>query len=218
LISSEFGEENLDLILGQWVEIRVEIDFGADEKTVFYDNEELVTSSWTAGMNPGGNLNLGCVDLWSNGATVQYYDDFTLTGEVGEDPDLFCEGDLIFGNVPAGGTIEGSFTVFNSGGGELDWHVTDEPSWGDWTFDPEEGYDVGEGESVEVQVTIVAPKEKDDYQSTVEVQNMENPDDNCLIEVSMTTPRNQPFILQQLLERLIQRFPLLKLIYSHILG
>ena len=36
LISSEFGEENLPLILGQWVEIRVEIDFGADEKTVYY--------------------------------------------------------------------------------------------------------------------------------------------------------------------------------------
>jgi len=73
---------------------------------------------------------------------------------------------------------------------------------------------------VTVQVTVVAPKEKADYISTITVTNMENPDDTCTIDVSMTTPVpvSQPSLFLQFLERLIQRFPVLELILSHLLG
>jgi hypothetical protein len=221
-VMSDFGGETLPLIYDAWVEIRVEIDFGADEKTVFYDGVELVTSGWTDGMNPGGHLNLGAVDLYAglSVSTSVYYDDMSLEGEVGEDPDLFCEGALIFGNVSAGATLTGSFTVINAGGGLLGWEITKNPSWGEWEFDPEEGDDLASGDSVIVNVTVVAPDEKDDFAGTIKVENKENPDDNCLIDVSMTTPVpvSQPSLFLQFFERLIQRFPVLELIFSHLLG
>jgi subtilisin family serine protease len=133
--------------------------------------------------------------------------------------DLYCEGDLHFGNVPAGATLTDSFTVMNVGGGLLDWKITYEPSWGEWTFDPEEGDDLPPGTPVTVQVTVVAPEEKDDWTSTITVTNMGNPDDTSTIDVSMTTPRNKAFnfnfpMLSWLFERFPNAFPILR----HILG
>ncbi|NVM56288.1 MAG: hypothetical protein HWN66_21505 [Candidatus Helarchaeota archaeon] len=213
-------DDSLLLITDDWVEIRVEIDFEADIQTAYYDGEFLLEKSWTAGHEPGGAKNLACVDLWAHTSpsTSIYYDDFVLEGEVGDDPVLLCEGDLHFGNVSAGATLEGSFTVENVGGGLLDWEITDEPNWGTWTFDPESGDDLPPGPPVTVQVTVVAPKEKDDWTSTIKVENMENPDNTCLIDVSMTTPMSQPSLFLQFLERLIQRFPVLEMIFSHLLG
>ncbi len=219
-ITSDFGGESLPLIYDAWVEIRVEIDFGADEKTVYYDGVELVTSGWTDGMNPGGHLNLGAVDLYAGDSvsTSVYYDDMSLEGEVGEDPDLFCEGDIHFGNVTAGATLTGDFTVINAGGGELDWEITKEPSWGTWTFDPESGENLPPGTPVTVDVTVIAPDDENTYTGTIKVANVENPDDTCLIDVSMTTPMSHSSLFLQFLERLVQRFPVLELIFSYLLG
>ncbi len=221
IVTVDDGDE-LDLITDQWVEIRVEIDLGADWHQVFYDGLMLYEKAWTAGpFNQGdGLLDIAAVDLFANSATSVYYDDLSLEGEAGEDPDLFCEGDLHFGNVSAGATLTDSFTVKNVGGGLLDWKITDEPSWGTWTFDPESGDDLPPATPVTVQVTVVAPKEKEDWVSTITVTNMENPDDTCTIDVSMTTPVpvSQPSLFLQFLERLIQRFPVLEMIFSHLLG
>jgi hypothetical protein len=210
----------LPLITDDWAEIRVEIDFESDIQTAYYDGEFLLEKSWTEGVQPGGLKNLACVDLWAHTSTSTsiYYDDFILEGIISDDPILLCEGDLHFGNVKGGATLTDSFTVENVGGGFLDWKITDEPSWGTWTFDPEEGDDLPPGAPVTVQVTVVAPKQKDDYAGTIKIENMENPDNTCIIDVSMTTPRSQPFIFLQFLERLIQRFPVLELIFSHLLG
>jgi len=218
-VQSWEGEE-LPIIFDLWVEIRIEIDLEADIQTIYYGDEELITKSWTAGIEPGGAKNLACVDLYAGDSlsTSVYYDDLSLEGEVGDDPVLFCEGDLAFGNVSAGATLEGSFTVENVGGGELDWEITKNPSWGTWTFDPESGDNLPPGAPVTVQVTVVAPKEKDDFAGTIKVENMENPDNVCIIDVSMTTPMSQPSLFLQFLERLIQRFPVLEMIFSHLLG
>ena len=212
----------LPSITDDWVELRVEIDFEADIQTVYYDDVELFEKSWTAGVSPGGQKNLACIDLYADTAISSsfYWDDFVLEGEVGDDPVLLCEGDLAFGNVSAGATLTGSFTVENVGGGLLDWEITKEPNWGTWTFDPESGDDLPPGPPVTVQVTVVAPTEKDDWTSTIKVENMENPDNTCIIDVSMTTPVpvSQPSLFLQFLERLIQRFPVLEMIFSHLLG
>jgi hypothetical protein len=148
-------------------------------------------------------------------------DDFSVTGvSYTLDPDLLCEGDLHFGNVSAGATLEGNFTVKNIGGGLLDWIITHEPSWGEWMFDPEQGDDLEPGPGVTVQVTVVAPEEINDYAGTIVIENKENPDDFCIIDVSMTTPRNKaiqnPFLnflqsypnLFSLLQMLLQRLGL----------
>jgi len=214
------ADDWLPTITDDWTELRWEVDFEADIQTVYYDNVELLSKSWVDGASGGGAKNLACIDLYADMATSSevYWDDFVLEGEVGDDPVLLCEGDLHFGNVSAGATVEGSFTVENVGGGLLDWEITDEPNWGTWTFDPESGDDLPSGTPVTVQVTVVAPKEKDDWTSTIKVENMENPDNTCTIDVSMTTPMSQPSLFLQFLERLIQRFPVLEMIFSHLLG
>ena len=217
IIESEYDALNLPLINNTWVEIRVEIDFESDWFECYYDNEILVEKNWSAGPNGAGDcpLTLEAVDLFTPGGTSVYHDDLSLEGEVGDDPVLLCEGDLHFGNVSAGATLTDSFTVENIGGGELDWAITKDPSWGEWTFDPESGDDLSPGTPVTVQVTVVAPTEKDDWSSTITVTNMENPDNTCTIDVSMTTPVpvSQPSLFLQFLERLIQRFPALEQIF-----
>jgi len=220
IIESEYDALNLPLIYDLWVEIRVEIDFDIDWLECYYDDEILVEKAWTAGINNNGDgyLVLDAVDLFSKEGTSVYHDDLSLEGEVGDDPVLLCEGDLHFGNVSAGATLEGSFTVENVGGGELDWEITKDPSWGTWTFDPESGDNLPPGAPVTVQVTVVAPKEKDDFAGTIKVENMENPENDCIIDVSMTTPMSQPSLFLQFLERFVQRFPVLELIFSHLLG
>ena len=221
LISSEFGEENLPLILGQWVEIRVEIDFGADEKTVFYNDDELVTSSWTSGMNPDGFLNLGCVDLWSNGATYVYYDDFCLQGEAGPEADLECEGELRWENVGAGSALQGEFIVRNIGGDGslLDWEITENPSWGQWTFTPSSGDDLTPADGdITVQVDAIAPPDADkEYNGKVRVENKENPEDFCEVIVYIKTPRSRA-IQESLFERILNTFPNAFPVLRYILG
>jgi hypothetical protein len=68
------------LITDQWVELKVLIDLDADTQTVFYDNQVLLTESWTGGPGGGGILNIGAVNLWSwfffYGPV--YYDDMSL--------------------------------------------------------------------------------------------------------------------------------------------
>lgn len=223
IIESDLDALNLPLIYNQWVEIRVEIDFETDWFECYWDNEILVEKKWSAGPNNAGDtpLKLEAVDLFCGQGTSVYHDDLSLEGEVGEDPDLFCEGDLVFGNVSAGATLEGSFTVENIGGSEtlLDWEIVEKPSWGTWTFTPESGDDLTpEAGKVTVEVEVIAPDEEDDYTGTIKLENKENPDDTCLIDVSMTTPVSQPSLFLQFLERLIQRFPVLDLILSHLLG
>ena len=72
--------ETLSLITNYWIEIRIEIDFEADIQTIYYDNVELTSKSWTEGVSPGGAKNLACVDLYAdaNPSTSVYYDDFSL--------------------------------------------------------------------------------------------------------------------------------------------
>ncbi len=210
----------LPLITDDWVEIRVEIDFGADIQTVYYGGVELLEKGWTDGVAPGGQQNLGCVDLFADYAysSSVYYDDFVLEGELGAV--LFCEGDLHFGNVSAGATLTDSFTVENIGGPDslLDWEIVTQPSWGEWTFDPEQGDDLPPGPPVTVQVTVVAPKQKDFYAGIIKIVNKENPGNTCTIAVSMTTPRNRAFNMDLLFLRFLEQHPYMFPIIRHMLG
>ncbi len=74
--------KTLPLVTDEWVQIRVDIDFVADQQVIYYNNDILNTKSWTDGASGGGALNLACVDLWagdtSSPSTTFYYDDLVL--------------------------------------------------------------------------------------------------------------------------------------------
>lgn len=63
----------------RWVEIRVEIDLDNDVQRFFYDGQLLYEKSWVDGASGGGAVNIACMDLFGNGASSIYYDDFSLT-------------------------------------------------------------------------------------------------------------------------------------------
>jgi len=197
LVESEFDALTLPLITGQWVEIRVEIDFDIDWLECYYDDDLLVEKAWTAGIsnNGDGYLVLDAVDLFANGATSVYYDDLSIEGDVGADPDLDCDGDLSWINVSTGEELTGSFTVSNIGGSGslLGWEITKSPSWGTWTFDPEDEDDLTPEDSpVTVQVTVVAPEDKnEEFSGRVTIENKEDPSDICYIDVYLSTPKNK---------------------------
>lgn len=137
-------------------------------------------------------------------------------------PNLECEGEISWPSVKPGAEVTGNFTVENIGDSYslLDWEVSEWPEWGDWTFTPLSGNNLKpEDGEVEVEVTVIAPEEMDDFSGIIKIENKENPDDVCIIDVSMTTPvsRNSitsPFL--QFIQKIIQQFPLLEHILSSI--
>ncbi len=221
IIESEYDALSLPLIYDQWVEIRVEIDLDNDWFECYYDDEILVEKAWSSGINNQGDtpLKLEAVDLFSKIGSSVYHDDLSLDGEAGADPDLDCEGTIEWENVTAGSTQTGSFDIQNVGGGALDWNIVKQPSWGEWTFDPDSGTGLASGTPQEIEITVVAPGEKNEnYAGQIKIQNKDDPDDYCTIDVKLSTPMSKPSLFQHFFERLIQRFPALELVFSHILG
>ncbi|HOX27052.1 MAG TPA: hypothetical protein PLL30_15135 [Candidatus Krumholzibacteria bacterium] len=70
---------SLPWVLGQWVELRLEIDLINNIQTFYYNGTVLFVDSWTEGMSGGGALNIGALDLYANSASPVYYDEFSLT-------------------------------------------------------------------------------------------------------------------------------------------
>jgi hypothetical protein len=77
-VESQGEGAQLPLIMDAWVELCVEIDLDADIQRIYYGGQLLSEKSWTEGLTGGGAANIGCVDLYGNGADSVYYDDFTL--------------------------------------------------------------------------------------------------------------------------------------------
>ena len=78
MVESEHETAQLPLILGQWVELRNEIDLDANIQSFYYGGQLLISKSWTEGVSGGGAFNIGAVDLYGNSATPVYYDNFSL--------------------------------------------------------------------------------------------------------------------------------------------
>lgn len=77
-IISDTGGETIPYVSGEWAELRLEIDLGANVQTFYYNGNMFYQASWTEGVSGGGALNIGCVDLYANGATEVYYDEMRL--------------------------------------------------------------------------------------------------------------------------------------------
>jgi hypothetical protein len=212
---SDFDDPDtwLTLVTDDWAEIRVEIDFEANNQKVYYNGSELLQKSW------GASKNLACIDLYADTApsTSVYYDDFSLEGGPGEGPDLECEGELRWEDVGPGSALEGSFKVRNIGGSgsELDWNITHEPSWGEWIFTPSSGDDLTPEEgNFTVEVDAIAPPDPDtEFNGKVRVENREDPDDFCEIPVYIRTPRSKTLpntLFMRVLEKFLNAFPILQ--------
>lgn len=73
------SEGTLPLTKGAWVELRIEIDLTNDTCAFYYGGQLLYAGTWTAEVSGGGISNIGAVDLFANGASSIYYDNFSLT-------------------------------------------------------------------------------------------------------------------------------------------
>jgi hypothetical protein len=112
---------SLPLIYDEWVEIRIEISFPQDLQWIYYGDELLESKSWTAGIEPGGALNLACVDLYAGSvlSTSVYYDDLSLEGDVTPQPELSIE------DIAGGFGV--SAVIKNTGEGnatDVEWSIT----------------------------------------------------------------------------------------------
>jgi len=209
----------LPLITGRWVEFLCVIDLDQDWVDMYYDGQLLDYREWTGGPNamPGdGDLNIACLDIFADGASVVYWDDIYIR-PFGSEPkaDLVASGNLIWVNQTAGGTINTEIIVANGvGGTQLDWEIESFPDFGDWTFNPSSGENL-EG-SVTVDVTFVVPSDTEAaFSGEVKIVNSEDSGDFVIIPVSLTTPKNKaitPFL--NFLEQHPNMFPLLR----HLVG
>ncbi len=143
-----------------------------------------------------------------------------FTTEEAPEPDLNCDGSLSWSSVLPGNTVEGSFTVENIGEPDslLDWEVTEWASWGNWIFTPMSGDDLKPSDGpFTVNISVTAPNEKNsEFTGEVKIVNKENISDYCKIPVSLITPyykNDVNSIFLQLLQKLIQRFPVMEQIF-----
>jgi hypothetical protein len=140
---------------------------------------------------------------------------FYLTGE-GEppEPDLDCDGTITWEDVEPGATVTDSFDISNIGDATLNWEIDSFPDWGTWTFDPESGA-LGAGNSETIDVEVVAPEEEnEEYEGEIKIINSDNPDDFCIIDVSLVTPCDAP--VNSILDFLAQRFPFFAFLFDLI--
>ena len=132
-----------------------------------------------------------------------YYDvNFRIYGqdEPLTDPDLKCSGSLSWTDVSPGDTVSGSFFVENVGedGSLLSWGIDSYPEWGVWSFDPDIGMWLEPGETVTVNVEVVAPNQpKEEFEGTIKVVNVDDPSDYDEIEVYLATPVSAPSVPQK---------------------
>ena len=145
-----------------------------------------------------------------------YMTDFTMNGHNAEEEnlpgaDLNCDGSLAWIDVSPGETVTGSFVVENIGEpeSELRWEIESYPSWGTWTFTPLCGnYLRPEDEPITVTVEVIAPDQQNQqFEGEVKIINSENPEDYCIIDVTLTTPRNRA--IQTSLLKFLESYPIL---------
>ena len=124
---------------------------------------------------------------------------------------IFCDGTLNWNNIKPGETVTGNFTIENIGdtGSELDWTIDERPEWGNWTFTPSHGSGLTpEQEPITVQVTVIAPEEKNhEFIGSIKVLNSKNSSNYCEISVSLTTPKIYAFPYIGLFHRFFDEFP-----------
>ncbi len=106
-------------------------------------------------------------------------------------PDLTCEGTLEWNDVTPNEIVTGSFTVSNIGedGSNLDWEITEWPSWGEWSFAPSNGNNLKpEDGPITVTVNVTVPNQANQlFTGEVKIENLESSSDYSTISVLLKT-------------------------------
>ena len=159
-------------------------------------------------------------EYWTPGYDIQGYDHdmcFQLTGECEGVGKICCDpGQLDWREVPPGGTVTGSFYVWNCGEecSILNWKVDSWPTWGTWIFNPPAGA-LNEGDGVTVDVTVIAPPDVNTpFSGTIKVINVDDPSNFCEMDTSLETPRSRSVntLFLRFLEQFPNTFPMLRYI------
>ena len=105
------------------------------------------------------------------------------------DPKLNCSKEISWDDVIPGETLNGSFMVVNCGdlNSTLNWSIQSWPEWGQWILSPMNGT-LSSGCSQVINVSLVAPTEQNQiYSGEILVINQDNPDQFCIVNVSLRT-------------------------------
>lgn len=134
---------------------------------------------------------------------------------ISSDEDLTCYGQLTFQDLEAGASVNGEFTLENTGNpaSMLDWEVASVPSWGEWTISPDSGAGLTpEDGSITIDVSLVVPNKKNkDFSGSIEVINKNNPSDREYIPISVSTAKVKSILpLVEYLENM--HYPLIQFV------
>jgi hypothetical protein len=125
----------------------------------------------------------------------------------GSNAEISCTGNLQLRRQRPGSSVSGSFDVSNTGAENtlLSWEIASLPDWGEWQASPSEGFNLSsDDQPVTVIVTGIIPKDENkEYFGHIKIVNRENRSNQCLMPVSVSTPKIPlpPFVdyIQQLL-------------------
>ncbi len=152
--------------------------------------------------------------IWSDLYDYDNTANFCIKGLVGVKSDLECSGDFIWSDIQPGIKIDDEFIVRNVGdaGSNLNWEIIEYPSWGVWSFDALDGYNLKpqDGDKT-IQVSIIAPDENNkQFNGTLKIVNKDDQNDFHIINISLTTPHvkiNKIEMLRIYLDRILTFFP-----------
>jgi hypothetical protein len=137
-----------------------------------------------------------------------------LAGEfIPKNPDLSCEGELIWSNKKPGSIATDNIILKNIGDSYslLDWEIIEWPSWGEWSFSQISGNNLKpEDGEISIILSVVIPKiPKQTYPGFLTIVNKENHEDHETITISLTTSKDHINIF----DRLLTRFQSLQMIF-----
>lgn len=152
--------------------------------------------------------------IWSDLYDYDNTANFCIKGLVGVKSDLECSGEFIWRDIQPGIKIDDEFIVRNVGdaGSNLNWEIIEYPSWGVWSFDALDGYNLKpqDGDKT-IQVSIITPDENNkQFNGTLKIVNKDDQNDFHIVHISLTTPHvkiNKIEMLRTYLDRILTFFP-----------
>jgi hypothetical protein len=108
-------------------------------------------------------------------------------------PNLECEGYLNWTDIIPGSIVNGTITINNIGTplSHLNWEISNWPSWGEWSFSPNQGNDLlPEDGTKTIQITVKAPNSQipEEYNGEILIVNKDNTTDYSIIKSVLITP------------------------------